>query len=167
MSVVIGWEGTRHDAPHFAAIQSEILRAALSDEAITVHTIGYPGDASEPLWQLGERWRIDDPGAQRDFEILLAPLIRTPLNGAAMSGRILAAMRTGVPVIASARWPLRSLIVDGVSGLLIPDGRDREWNRAILRLARDEQARTEMGGAAAHAAKALGGKSGRRGRGGR
>lgn len=161
MSVTVGWEGTEADAPHLASIQDEILRAALAEPGIAVHTIGYPADASAPLWRLEGRWRISPPGAPRDFHVMLAPLIRPPVNGAALAKRVTAVMRAGVPVIATARWPLRGLIVDGVTGILIPEHRGRDWNRAILSLAQDTRRRTAMGEAAANAVAAMSSRPGR------
>ena len=162
-TVVVAWRGTPGDAAHFDSIQDEILRAALSEPAITVYTDGYPGDATDPLWQLGARWRIDEQPAHVD--ILLAPLARPPLHGSAVTRRVTAAMREGIPVIATARWPLRALIVDGVTGVLVSPNRRRDWNRAILRLAQDSRVRAGVGTAAAHAAAAM--PTGRReGRGG-
>jgi glycosyltransferase involved in cell wall biosynthesis len=152
VTVTVGWEGSAADAPHFAAIQPEILRAALSDPNITVHTIGYAADARDPLWQLGERWRIDGHGAENDFHIRLVPLIRPPAYGGRISRAAVASMRAGVPVIGTERWPLRALIVDGVTGVLIPEKKPRDWNRAILRLAADARLRQAMGDAAARAA---------------
>jgi len=158
VTVIVGWEGSAADAPHFAAIQDEILRAALSEISIVVHTIGYEGDASDPLWRLGERWRIDPPGSAataRDFDVQLVPLARPPLNGRVLTGRVTTAMRARIPVIATERWPLRALIVDGVTGVLIPANRPREWNRAILRLAGDAVLREAMGEAAANRAASM------------
>lgn len=162
VSVTVGWEGAPADAPHLASIQDEILRAALSEPAISVHTIGYPGAANDPLWRIEGRWRISPPGATRDFHIMLAPLIRPPIDGGTLSRRVTAVMRAGVPVIATARWPLRALIVDGVTGILIPEHRGRDWNRAILSLAQDVRRRTAMGQAAAQAAGEFSGQSRRR-----
>ncbi len=161
MDVIVGWEGAPADAPHLTSIQDEILRAALAEPAISVHTIGYPGAADEPLWRLEGRWRISPPGAARDFHIMLAPLIRPPVDGAALAKRATAVMRAGVPVIATARWPLRGLIVDGVTGILIPQHRVRDWNRAILSLAQDARRRTAMGQAAAQAMAAMNSTQGR------
>ena len=59
---------------------------------------------------------------------------------------LLEAQSCALPVVAfDVRVGPRAIVTDGVDGLLIPDGREEAFARALVRLARDEPLRLRLG----------------------
>ena len=60
---------------------------------------------------------------------------------------VLEAMAAGLPVVATAVGGTPEVVVDGVTGLLVPPRDPHALAEAILRLLRDPDLRKRMGGA--------------------
>lgn len=90
---------------------------------------------------LGERHDI--PQVLRAFDVLLVPSTAEPF------GRTVAeAMTMATPVIATSEGGPSELLVDGLSGLLVPPGDDEAWGSAIDRILSDPPAARDMAAAA-------------------
>ncbi|MCX6630264.1 MAG: glycosyltransferase, partial [Candidatus Solibacter sp.] len=68
---------------------------------------------------------------------------------------VMEAMAAGLPVVATAVGSVPELVVDGETGLLVPDGQDRAFAGALASLARDPGRRQELGAAAVRRAAAF------------
>lgn len=62
-----------------------------------------------------------------------------------MPGAVLEAMAEGLPILASFIEGNRSLVVDGVNGLLFPVNKKEDLTEAAIRLAQDQPLRRRMG----------------------
>ncbi len=151
--IVIAFTGTPAEAPDLRHIQGEIMRAALSRPDLTLYAPGFPVAASDPLWRLGERLVTDR--APHRIDIHLFPLAGGVRDEQPLIDRAVAAMGAKQAIIATDRDPLRRLLWPDRNGVLIPGERLHEWNRAILRLAREADERARIGRNAANTARAI------------
>jgi hypothetical protein len=151
--IVIAWTGTPSEAPDLRHIQGEIMRACLSRTDLTLYAPGFPVNASDPLWRLGDRLVTDH--APRHIDVHLFPLAGDVRDEQPLIDRALAAMGKRQAIIATDRDPLRRLLWPNRNGILIPGERLHGWNRAILRLAREADERARMGRNAGNTARAI------------
>jgi glycosyltransferase involved in cell wall biosynthesis len=112
------------------------------------------------LLRLRDQWELSDCvhflGQRNDVARFMANF-DVLLNGSAYEGQsnsILEAMAMGIPVIATDIPGNRDLVVEGVTGLLVPDGgedfrfRRRTFVEKTLLLLEDNELRKKMGTAA-------------------
>jgi|GEM_PF-4408182 len=151
--IIIAWTGTPAEAPDLRHIQGEIMRACLSRPDLTLYAPGFPVNASDPLWRLGDRLVTDT--APRRIDVHLFPLAADVRDEQPLIDRTLAAMAARQAIIATDRDPLRRLLWPNRNGILIPGERLHDWNRAILRLAREADERARMGRNAGNTARAI------------
>lgn len=159
--IVIAWTGTPSEAPDLRHIQGEIMRAALSRTDLTLYAPGFPVNASDPLWRLGDRLVTDH--APRRIDVHLFPLAGDVLDGQRLIDRVSEAMHDRQAIIGTDRWPLAAppgerrsgLLWPDRNGVLIPGNRLHDWNRAILRLAREADERARIGRNAGNTARAI------------
>lgn len=151
--IVIAWTGTPAEAPDLRHIQGEIMRAALSRTDLTLYAPGFPVNASDPLWRLGNRLVTDH--APRRIDIHLFPLAGDVRDEQPLIDRAVAAMGAKQAIIATDRDPLSRLLWPDRNGVLIPGNRLHDWNQAILRLAREADERARMGRNAGNTARAI------------
>ena len=90
----------------------------------------------------GERSDVPDVMCGLDGFVL-------PSLAEGISNTILEAMASGLPVLATAVGGNPELVVDGVTGLLVPSGDVPELTRALASLAADGALRRRLGDAAA------------------
>ena len=79
-------------------------------------------------------------------DVLLTPLLESPLNAARAPVKFIDAARCGAAGLYSDRVPYRGFIRQGVDGLLLGDGHE-EWLEAIERLIRDPGERRRLAAA--------------------
>ena len=151
--IIIAWTGTPTEAPDLRHIQGEIMRACLSRPDLTLYAPGFPVNAADPLWRLGDRLVTDT--APRRIDVHLFPLAADVRDEQPLIDRAMAAMGARQAIIATDRDPLRRLLWPNRNGILIPGERLHEWNRAILRLAREADERARMGRNAGNTARAI------------
>lgn len=84
----------------------------------------------------------------RDFDIGIAPLLDTEFSRSKSPVKCLEYAARGIPVVANDAEPYRNFVKDGVTGYLIPQGRDDLWLKRLTELANDEDMRRKMGEAA-------------------
>lgn len=85
-------------------------------------------------------WSLEgEPDAVRSFDVALAPLPDDPWSRAKMPYKIVTYFAAGVPVIASRRGAVETVIRDGENGLLAGD-----WEEKIRAL-EDERLRERLG----------------------
>lgn len=82
----------------------------------------------------------DIPSEMADFDVFLLP---SRWEGFGLV--LLEAMASKLPVIASDAGPVREIVVDGVTGLLVPPGDAGALAEALVKVASDPGIRTEMG----------------------
>jgi glycosyltransferase involved in cell wall biosynthesis len=111
------------------------------------------GDAES--WQayarkLGCADRVDFLGHQRDLEpcYLRAGLLVLPSRGEGISNALLEAMSFGLPVVVSDIPGNRTVVRDGVDGLVVPTGDAASLAEALHRLLGSPDLRQSMGRAA-------------------
>jgi glycosyltransferase involved in cell wall biosynthesis len=80
-----------------------------------------------------------------DFDIGLAPLMPSAFNRSKSYIKALEYAARGIPVIATDWEPYRDFVIHGVTGFLIPFGKDHLWLRYMSELAADEGLRESMG----------------------
>ena len=119
------------DGPERAALEAEVERRQ--------------GGADVEL--LGERDDVPRLLAEADVFVL-------PSRSEGMPLSVLEAMAAGLPVIASAVGGVPELVVDGVTGLLVPPADEAALAAALERVAGDADTRARMGEAARHRAEA-------------
>ncbi|MCX5961051.1 MAG: glycosyltransferase, partial [Cyanobacteria bacterium] len=76
-------------------------------------------------------------------DLLLTPLLESPLNAARAPVKFIDAARCGAAGLYSDRLPYRGFIRPGIDGLLLGDGQ-KEWLEAIEWLIRDSEARHRL-----------------------
>jgi Glycosyl transferases group 1 len=76
-------------------------------------------------------------------DLLLTPLLESPLNAARAPVKFIDAARCGAAGLYSDRSPYRGFIRPGIDGLLLGDGQ-KEWLEAIEWLIRDSEARHRL-----------------------
>jgi glycosyltransferase involved in cell wall biosynthesis len=104
-------------------------------------------DGGAPVELLGERDDVPELLAAADVFVL-------PSRSEGMPLSVLEAMAAGVPVVASAVGGVPELVVDGVTGVLVPPGDAAALAAALARLAGDAAERERMGAAARRRAEA-------------
>ncbi len=81
-----------------------------------------------------------------------ATLVLVPSHSETYGLVALEAAASGVPVMAARAGGLEESVIDGVTGVLLPDWEPRTWSDAVGRLLADDAARTRLGrGGRAHA----------------
>jgi glycosyltransferase involved in cell wall biosynthesis len=80
--------------------------------------------------------------ALREADVFVLPS-KYPLEGQPIA--ILEAMAAGLPVVATPRAAIPDMVVDGVTGFLIPEGDTRALASALTRLAKDADLRSRLG----------------------
>lgn len=90
------------------------------------------------------RWSsyLEEMGLGR-VDVLLTPLLESPLNAARAPVKFIDAARCGAAGLYSDRPPYKGFIRRGVDGLLLGDGQE-EWLEAIERLIRDPGERQRL-----------------------
>ena len=78
-----------------------------------------------------------------DFDVAIAPLVDLEWTRAKSDLKYLESTALHLPVLASDVEAYRDTIVDGQTGVLVPDGRDA-WQEALESIARDSEHRTAM-----------------------
>ncbi len=151
--IILAWSGTPAEAPDLRHIQGEIMRACLSRPDLTLYAPGFPVAANDPLWRLGDRLVTDT--APPRIDVHLFPLAGDVRDEQPLIDRAIAAMAARQAIIATDRDPLRRLLWPERNGILIPGNRLHDWNRAILRLAREADERARMGRNAGNTARAI------------
>ena len=107
--------------------------------------------------ELGLSGQVDLLGQRRDVRELLAgsDVFVLASRSEALPISILEAMAAGVPVVASAVGGVAELVVDGVTGFIVPPGDPDALSDALARLLADSRLRRQMGAAGRARAEAL------------
>ena len=131
--LTVGWSGTSANLPNLTeiapALRGRTVRL-LGDKPIDV-----PGAEVEFI-----PWTLEsEPGIVRSFDVAVAPLPDDPWSRTKMPYKILTYFAAGVPVVASRRGAVETVIRDGENGLLAGD-----WEGALRRL-EDEALRERLG----------------------
>jgi glycosyltransferase involved in cell wall biosynthesis len=127
--------------------------AALRDEGLPLHaTLVGDGPEREALERLSAELGVGDlvefrgavgqdelPSLYAGCDVFCLPTLAETVGVASME-----AMTSGRPVVSSSLMGVPELIVDGVSGFLVPPGRERELAAALRRLAEDPELRERL-----------------------
>ena len=134
-------EATAHLAQNGIEIQTEIAGDGDVEDAISLR---------ELVARLGVTERVRFLGWQTDVHSLLATwdLLAMPSMEEGLPISALEAMASARPIVASRVGGLCELIVDGVTGYLVPPGDTESLTRRIAELAVDRQRLAQMGVAA-------------------
>ena len=131
--LVVGWSGTSANLGNLTEIGAVLRGRAVRVIADQPPTL--PGADVEFV-----RWTVDgEPEAIRSFDVAVAPLPDDPWSRTKMPYKILTYFAAGVPVLASRRGAVETVIRDGENGLLAGD-----WETALRRL-EDEDLRMRLG----------------------
>jgi glycosyltransferase involved in cell wall biosynthesis len=121
--LTLGWVGTPANLPNLGEIAGALKGRRL--KLVTDEPLELPGVETEFV-----KWDFaTEPGQVRSFDAALAPLPDDAWSRAKMPFKILYYFAAGVPVIASARGAVETVIRDGENGLLAGD-----WAAQIARL---------------------------------
>jgi glycosyltransferase involved in cell wall biosynthesis len=131
--LIVGWSGTSANLPNLAEIAPALRGRAVRVLADAPPAI--PGVEAQFV-----RWSLEsEPQDVRSFDIAVAPLPDDPWSRTKMPYKILTYFAAGVPVIASRRGAVETVIRHGENGLLAGD-----WEDALRRL-EDEKLRERLG----------------------
>jgi glycosyltransferase involved in cell wall biosynthesis len=131
--LTLGWVGTPANLPNLREIAPALAGRRL--KLVTDEPIELPGVEVEFV-----KWDFEsEPGHVRSFDAALAPLPDDPWSRAKMPFKILYYFAAGLPVVASRRGAVETVIRDGENGLLAGD-----W-RGKIELLGDEGLRERLG----------------------
>jgi glycosyltransferase involved in cell wall biosynthesis len=85
-------------------------------------------------------WRSDIPGILADCDIFV---LSSDWEGLGIV--LIEAMASGKPIVATNVGGIQEVVEDGVTGILVPSRNPEALAKAILRLAKDDKLRKEMG----------------------
>lgn len=129
----LGWVGTPANLPNLRDIAPALKGQRL--KLVTDEPLELPGvDVEFVKWDFA-----GEPEQVRSFDAALAPLPDDPWSRAKMPFKILYYFAAGVPVVASRRGAVETVIRDGENGLLAGD-----WREKIEAL-RDARLRERLG----------------------
>ena len=127
-----------------------LLEALASLKDVPALIVGY-GAEEERLKALARRLglagRVRFAGQQRDVSRRLAAMDVFVLSSdwEGMSNALLEAMATGLPVVATATGGTPDVVLDGLTGILVPPGQPAALARALETLLNDPTLRWKMG----------------------
>jgi len=112
------------------------------------------GPELEPLVRLLERLGIEKQvslaGFQRDTKpyYAMATLVAVPSHSEGSPNVVLEAMAAGLPIVAKSVGGVPEILKEGVTGLLVPEGKPQWMAHAIRRVLCEPELRTRLGTAA-------------------
>lgn len=134
---VIGWLGTASNLPNLLdiapALQGRRVRL-VADRPLEI-----PGVSVDFV-----PWTLEgEPAELHRFDVAIAPIPDDPWAVGKLPMKVVHYMAVGLPVVASRRGSLATIIRHGENGLLV-DGPD-EWREALDRLSADAALRARLG----------------------
>jgi glycosyltransferase involved in cell wall biosynthesis len=153
----VGYIDDRKNQLDLAQALGEIVRKAPSAKLLLVggEDQTYGAEIRRTAERLGVAGHIVFTGARQDVQHLLAAMDVFALVSRKEAGplAVLEAMSTGLPVLATNVGMLPEFVRDGVGGHIVDVGDIAGIAERLIRLARDPEARAEMGAAAAEIAR--------------
>jgi len=144
--IVVGWIGSSSTSSYLADILPVFERLNRRGTRLRLVTVGATLDYQAP-WLERRRWSLRTEGRDlADFDIGIMPLPDDPWTRGKCGYKLLQYFSAGVPAIASPVGVNMDLIGQDERGMLAKTPAD--WMAAIECLARDAQARRELGMAA-------------------
>jgi len=154
---MVGEVGPRKDQETFLRGIARWRRAGARVDAVFLIAGDGPPGETKRLRALGAELGLDDGtvrwlGFRDDVPSLLAAsdIVVLPSREEGFPNTLLEAMALGVPVIGTPVDGIPELVVDNVSGLLVPVGDEAALAGALARLLDDAELRRTMGAAAAN-----------------
>lgn len=143
--VTIGWIGSPATVHYLAQLADPLARLAherpLRVEVVGGGAINLPGVDLVPV-----AWSESTEAASiARFDIGVMPLTDSPWERGKCGYKLIQYMACGVPVVASPVGANRTIVCDGLNGLLAADADG--WYEALARLAADAALRARMGAA--------------------
>jgi len=155
--ITIGWEGVpRHHYGNLALLIKPLMKLAKKYD-IRFKIVSYLGDlrVKEMFCKLEKLMEIDYglkqwvpmsnlPKLLSDFDIMVAPLQKTPWYEGKSALRVGIGMAMGIPVVASPAGEQKYVVKHGVNGFLARN--EEDWYNYLRILIEDEKLRRKMGG---------------------
>lgn len=142
--VTVGWVGSRTTAPYLHPVLDAVARLHESGRKIKLLLIGASDLGSHP-WLEQRRWSLDsEVDDLAGIDIGVMPMPDTRWARGKCGYKLLQYFAAGVPAIVSPVGVATQMVGDG-RGLLARS--EVDWERAILQLAGDPNARQEMAAA--------------------
>lgn len=140
-----------------AQLRSDAPGVPVELDVVGVGTRGFTARLRERVHELG----LDDvvrfgpalPAPQLAARMRGADVVAVPSSSETFGLVALEAQACGTPVLATDVDGLRTAVLDGVTGRLVPDREAGSWARAVLELTRDPETLARMGAAAARHAR--------------
>lgn len=152
----IGWAGTNTHQDDFAGAAHALIDIIKLRPEVQLVFFGYVPDiirANIPAERI-EYHKFVDIGQYHlhlgmlALDVGIAPLKDTLFNRSKSNLKFLEYGVMGVPTIASPVYPYSTSIKDGITGLLPPKDRHKEWVKALLKIVDDPTFRKQMGSTA-------------------
>lgn len=143
--LTIGWAGGDSHIRDLLLIAPELKRVLRDNSQAEFHNIGTDYRKLMQLRGRFTQWKLQvwDYYTAIDFDIGLAPLVKSTFNESKSHIKALEYMALGIPVIASDVEPYRHLVRHGVNGFLVRQS--HEWRSRLRELVNDQAMREEMG----------------------
>lgn len=143
--LTIGWAGGDSHIRDLLLIAPELRRVLRDNPQVDFHNIGTDFRKLMKIPGRFTQWKIQvwDYYAEIDFDIGLAPLVKSTFNESKSHIKALEYMALGIPVIASDVEPYRQLVRHGVNGFLVRQ--PHEWRSRLRELINDPDLREGMG----------------------
>jgi glycosyltransferase involved in cell wall biosynthesis len=145
--LTIGWAGGDSHLRDIAMVADPLRRVLARYPEVDFHTIGtdFHKALNIPGRHTGWKDRIWDYYETIDFDIGIAPLVKSAFNESKSHIKALEYMALGIPVIASDLPPYNQLVINGTTGFLVKQ--EHEWRSRLRQLINDKAMREEMGAA--------------------
>lgn len=143
--ITLGWIGSPSTTPFLKAIAPALSAIGRKYPNVQLEVIGAAPDFFvSDIKLIKKNWSLDSEVTNaQSFDIGLSPMIIAPFTKGHLGGKITIYMSLGIPFVVTYDEITRTIISDGINGLLAKSNDD--WIRQLSLLIEDKSLRREIG----------------------